>query len=792
MRLIITSAKEHHSEACTTVAVSLSGDIITGGDDYALRRWNANGEAMGVVKQFDSCITYVAWVPVAGAAQRRSRGAAAAGGGVGGVAAVEGKDNCLVACADGTFSFLNAASGRVERTVEAHVGSITGLVYAADGSSIVTSGEDGCVKVWSQAGIPRSTLASAGKCVYALCWGHETSELGGDCVLYTASSDVVIKPLNPSVKKQIKWRAHNGVVLCVDWSRMSGLIVTGGEDGTYKVWDPYGRNVYTSAAGDHPTTSVRFAADGDTFAVGSFMNLRVCDKTGWSHTYERTTEGSVMSIEWMPDGTQMVLGCGTGAVCTAQIVDRKTTWGQYCVTLVDSRKLLVQDVVKDTTEELEQRDKVIKVEMGYGYLVVCTTTTCVCYAVSRLNAPVQFDLRDAVITLKLAPTQFLLADCNQGIQVYSYEGRQISVLRLQVSLRPEIMAADLVSLSPDTVALRNPADHKKILFFDVSSGKPYEECTIPHHLDVVSVELSQTGSLSERKVSFVDRNRDLYFSSVHRNVGVQKISTMVSSVAWHDMFETLVAIADGHLTTWYYPAVVFSDRELMPKTRDVRDDGASDEFNRNDRITLFTETRVQVRRGVDGALLTVPVSPYPAVLFQLVEHNNWDGATRLARFLGDEVLWAVLTGLAVHLGELNVAEIGYGALRDLAKVRYVHAIKEIPSPEGRQAELTLFQHRSQEAERILLQAGLVYRCIDMHTRLFNWERALEIAKERKTHVDTVLARRSKYLAESGKKETVEAFLELADKVKIDEKVIDDKIKQEAIKESERPNAKPYQ
>lgn len=32
-----------------------------------------------------------------------------------------------------------------------------------------------------------------------------------------------------------QWRAHDGVVMCVDWNMVNGLIVSGGEDCTYKV-----------------------------------------------------------------------------------------------------------------------------------------------------------------------------------------------------------------------------------------------------------------------------------------------------------------------------------------------------------------------------------------------------------------------------------------------------------------------------------------------------------------------------------------------------------------------------
>lgn len=781
MKLILTTAKEHHKESCTSVAVSLSGDVISGGDDFTVRRWNASGEALNVVKEFEVGVTCVAWVPLSSNAIR-SRGVGA------GVA--EGKDNCLVAFADGTFSFVNAVSGRVERTVEAHTGSITGIMYAADGTSIITAGEDGCVKVWSQAGVARSTLVNIGKCIYAICWGTETMEIGGDCVLYVADGDVVLKPVNPSIKKQQKWKAHDGVALCADWSRMSGLIVTGGEDGVYKVWDPCGRNLYTSSSGDHPVTSVKFSADGSLFAIGSFMNLRVCDKTGWSHTYERIPEGSALSLQWLPDGTQMVIGCGTGRVCTGQIVDRKISWESYYATLTDSTKLLLQNMSKETSKELEHRNKVITMSMGYGYLVVCTATTCYSYSLHRLQSPIQFDLRDVIISLKLSAHHFLLADCQQGVQVYSYEGRQISVCKLQVALRPEMMAEDLLSISPDTVALRNPANAKNILFFEATNGKPIESANIMHNMDVIFLALSQPGNSAQRKVAYIDRNRDMFLAIVRHNESRQKISSMVSSVLWHGIHETLCAIADSRLTVWYYPSILFVDAELVAPTKEVLGD-AADDFHRTDRIIQFNGSRVQVRRGADGALLTLSASPHSVIIFDLIERKNWDGATRLARFLNDPILWSILAGFSIQQGELNAATVSYCALSDLAKVRYIQQIKQIPSPEGRQAELFLFQRRPDEAERILLQAGLTYRCIDMHLRLFNWERALQLAKERKTHIDTVLHRREQYLVETMRWETIPEFKELSEVVKIEPDVIAQKVEQEIQKEFDRPNAKPY-
>jgi len=67
----------------------------------------------------------------------------------------------------------------------------------------------------------------------------------------------------------------------------------------------------------------------------------------------------------------------------------------------------------------------------------------------------------------------------------------------------------------------------------------------------------------------------------------------------------------------------------------------------------------------------------------------------------------------------------------LSSSRYVLTIKDIPTIEGRNAELALWRRRPDEAEAILLQAGLTYRAIDMHIRLFHWDRALELAVHHK-------------------------------------------------------------
>ena len=52
--------------------------------------------------------------------------------------------------------------------------------------------------------------------------------------------------------------------------------------GRYKVWDRYGRQMYSSPPHHHAITAIAWAPDGQLFAVGSYNTLRLCDGTGVS------------------------------------------------------------------------------------------------------------------------------------------------------------------------------------------------------------------------------------------------------------------------------------------------------------------------------------------------------------------------------------------------------------------------------------------------------------------------------------------------------------------------------
>eukprot|EP00906_Rhabdomonas_costata_P015489 RCo022262 len=766
MRIIVTqSPTNQHQETCTAVSWSYSGELFSCGDDSTIWKWNMNGEPISKVCEIDTCFTAIRWFPNV---TKKSGGS----------------DLFVVACSDGTFRIVNPVTGRVEKSVDAHKGAVICLAWNWDGTALVTGGEDGLVKVWSQSGMMRSTLANTnGQAVHSLAWSPES-----DQVLHTCGRDLVIKPLAPA-SKQLQWRAHDGIVLQVDWSPVTNLIVSGAEDMRYKVWDSYGRQLFASAPLEYAVTAVQFSPDGEMYAVGSFNMLRICDKTGWSHCRENTNTGSIFSLAWTPDCTQLACAGGSGAVCFAQLVDRRVEYRHLNLLLTEGNKVRVENVSSDTSEDLEHRDKIIKLSVGYGHFIVCTATQCCIYDVQNWTTPVMFDVKDAVNLICQTDKLFLIMDNSSGVQLFQYDGRQVATLKLS-GIRTEFLSYQSVSLSPDTVVIKDAFDPKSIKVFEALTGKPNSTApSLGHHMEIMELCLNQFGPPTERKVAFIDRNRDLYLVAVAAKATPYKLATMVASVKWNDHSEILVAIADNRLVVWYYPSVVYIDRDLLPKTKIIRQDA---EFGRNDQLLDFFGSRCAIRRGSDGAVLTYAVKPYPILLFGHVGARQWDAAVRLCRFVKEPFLWSILAALAIKHGELSTAETAYANIDEAHKLQYVKYIAEIPTPEGRNAELALFQRRPEDAEQILLQAGLVYRAIRMHIRLFNWERALQLAVQYKTHIDTVLAFRSKYLKTFHKEETSESFLRSEIKqLEFDWDKVNQKMEAEKKSEETRPGARPY-
>ncbi|XP_059507047.1 intraflagellar transport protein 80 homolog isoform X2 [Stegostoma tigrinum] len=763
MRLKTSLLKEpKHKELVSCVGWTTADELYSSSDDHQILKWNLlTNETIQVVRLAEEIYpTDLHWFPKT----------------TGGKKQIQTEIFALTST-DGKFHLVSK-TGRVEKSVEAHRGAVLAGRWNYEGTALVTVGEDGQIKIWSKTGMLRSTMVQQGTAVYSVAWGPDS-----DKILYTSGKQLIIKPLQPNAKV-FQWKAHDGVILKVDWNIVNDLILSGGEDCKYKVWDSYGRLLYSSQAHDYPITSVAWALDGQLFAVGSFNTLRLCDKTGWSYALEKPNTGSVFNIAWSVDGTQIAGACGNGHVIFAHIIEQHWEWKNFEITLTKRRSMQVRNVLNDALDVLEFRDRVIKASLSHGHLVVVTSLQCYVYSTKNWNTPLIFDLKEGTVSLILqAERHFLLLD-GAGIYLYSYEGRLISSPKFP-GMRTDILSSQTISLSNDTIAVRDKADDKVIYLIDAISGKPLGDGKpLVHKIEVMEVALDQFGSANERKIAIIDKNRDLYIASVRRfgkEQKIIKIGTMVHSIAWNDKINILCGMQNMHFVVWYYPNTIYVDKELLSKTVYEKD---ASEFGKSPQIVNYVGNQITVRRA-DGSLIYTSISPYPAILHEYVSASRWDDAVRLCRFVKEQTMWSCLAAMAIAHKDLMTAEVAYAAIGEIDKVQYINFIKDLPSKETRMAHLMLLTGNVQDAEGTLIQAGLIYQAIQININLFNWDRALELAVKYKTHVDTVLAYRKKFLEDFQKEESSKRFLQYAEGVEVNWEKIQAKIEMEISKERER-------
>jgi len=71
----------------------------------------------------------------------------------------------------------------------------------------------------------------------------------------------------------------------------------------------------------------------------------------------------------------------------------------------------------------------------------------------------------------------------------------------------------------------------------------------------------------------------------------------------------------------------------------------------------------------------------------------------------------------------------------------------------------------------------------MNIKLYRWEKALDIAINNKTHVDTVIAYRARFLEQYQKEETIEKFKQYNKDIQVDWSTVKAKIRADKDREA---------
>ena len=184
-------------------------------------------------------------------------------------------------------------------------------------------------------------------------------------------------------------------------------------------------------------------------------------------------------------------------------------------------------------------------------------------------------------------------------------------------------------------------------FHEIATGKPLN-FNVEHNLPIMEINLNQVEHSLERKIAFLDANRDLHLTTIHSNEKNIKIAAICDSFEWHDKSDVLASIADNKLSTFFYPNVAFIDMDLFNLTTTVKE---VQELGRLPQILNYCETQVTIRRR-DGGVITVANSPYPTILLDFCEKGKWEKATKLCRFVKEHLLWSILASASLKFKKL--------------------------------------------------------------------------------------------------------------------------------------------
>ena len=108
-----------------------------------------------------------------------------------------------------------------------------------------------------------------------------------------------------------------------------------------------------------------------------------------------------------------------------------------------------------------------------------------------------------------------------------------------------------ISISSDCIGVIDATNSKIIRIFDVHTGQP-KNINIENSNEIVAMQLNQTEMENERKLCFIDFNRDMFLTMVGKPE-IIKICSIVDSFNWNDNNDMLCALSDGKLHCWFYP-----------------------------------------------------------------------------------------------------------------------------------------------------------------------------------------------------------------------------------------------
>ncbi|MFD8098387.1 TIR domain-containing protein [Nocardia fluminea] len=283
---------EGHDEEVAALAFNGDGTrIISGGVDGTIRLWDGpTGSALGTL-----------W---------RAEG----GRRIGGIAFSKDGKLAVAGTNDGAVHILRLEENLHSEMSSRHSSVVSGVAFSPDGKRVATSSEDGTARIWDPlTGDPLGDpIATGHGSVRAVAFS-------ADGRLGTAGDDGTIKLWRGAGEPPLVLAGHLGAVYGLAFADSGNLAVSGGWDGSIRVWDT-GAGIQVGAnIGLNPdrgrVNSVSISPDGDVVAGAQEGKAQLWQVGGFRQAIgDIGTGNTIFDMAFSPDGNLLVSGTEHGVV----------------------------------------------------------------------------------------------------------------------------------------------------------------------------------------------------------------------------------------------------------------------------------------------------------------------------------------------------------------------------------------------------------------------------------------------------------------------------------------------
>ena len=484
------------------------------------------------------------------------------------------------------------------------------------------------------------------------------------------------------------------------------------------------------------------------------------------------------------DSNNLVVGLENGFIQTGVVVLYSAyKYKNYVLTMLNESNIAVSDIHSEYNAKLDFGSAAITfITANQNMVLVVAGCKCHLYDTKNFITPIIFELPDELLLfsgITATYIYFALSSAQTKLLIYDFHGKQVSNLKLNCqSINQRLFAASL-----ESIACVDSANAKSIQFLDTYSGK--ETTVFKHSNEVFKILFNSAKDPKNRKLAFLDSNKDLYIYFIARNT-CRKIISMAVSFLWNENYDALAYTTTNKVSILYAPSALCYDAKLVASStiiENVLNKCELTEFN-DCQLCSTTDRNVSLIHQVNN------------FAFKLIKTitNGQAGETttqlciKLARFFKSNLVWSVLAVYSLENKDTDTSELCLAALQEIDKVQVLSRINAIEDKDLAQFEFMKFLNKLDDCEKYYLSQKRFLDVVKLYTIVFNFKKAFEMAKQIKTLApqfdwlaDYVLHKRRKYIASAGfAEDTNEFFASLTPKCSVEEikqkKILSEKVK----------------